>query len=98
MGEQFDRQFTFLVAVNALIVVAALALVGPSYTSLFNFQSMGAQVPELGLLALGVMLAMVSGNGGIDLSGIAPGLHRFQVDVSSRNGASHRLSMPLTIR
>ena len=71
MGEQFDRQFTFLVAVNALIVVAALALVGPSYTSLFNFQSMGAQVPELGLLALGVMLAMVSGNGGIDLSGIA---------------------------
>lgn len=71
MGEQFDRQFTFLVAVNALIIVAALALVGPSYTSLFNFQSMGAQVPELGLLALGVMLAMVSGNGGIDLSGIA---------------------------
>ena len=71
MGEQLDRQFTFLVAVNALIIVAALALVGPSYTSLFNFQSMGAQVPELGLLALGVMLAMVSGNGGIDLSGIA---------------------------
>ncbi|MCM2502766.1 ABC transporter permease [Aureimonas altamirensis] len=71
MGEQFDRQFTFLVAVNALIVAGALLSVGPSYTSLFNFQSMGAQVPELGLLALGVMLAMVSGNGGIDLSGIA---------------------------
>ena len=28
-------------------------------------------MPELGLLALGVMLAMVSGKGGINLSGIA---------------------------
>ncbi|UAX97693.1 ABC transporter permease [Ensifer adhaerens] len=32
---------------------------------------MASQVPELGFLALGVMLAMMSGNGGIDLSGIA---------------------------
>ncbi|HEX4508450.1 MAG TPA: ABC transporter permease, partial [Burkholderiaceae bacterium] len=37
----------------------------------FNLQSMGAQLPELGLLAIGVALAMISGNGGIDLSGIA---------------------------
>lgn len=32
---------------------------------------MAGQLPELGLLAIGVMLAMCSGNGGIDLSGIA---------------------------
>jgi simple sugar transport system permease protein len=32
---------------------------------------MAGQVPEIGLLAIGVMLAMCAGNGGIDLSGIA---------------------------
>jgi simple sugar transport system permease protein len=37
----------------------------------YNLQSMASQLPELGLLAIGVMLAMSSGNGGIDLSGIA---------------------------
>ncbi|MEH6719581.1 MAG: ABC transporter permease [Aurantimonas endophytica] len=71
MGRQPDGQLVFLAGVNVLIVVAALILVGSSFVSLFNLQSMGAQVPELGLLSLGVMLAMISGNGGIDLSGIA---------------------------
>ncbi|WP_062226332.1 ABC transporter permease [Aureimonas frigidaquae] len=71
MVRQLDRQLGFLVSVNALIILAALVLVGTSFTGLFNLQSMGAQVPELGLLALGVALAMISGNGGIDLSGIA---------------------------
>jgi simple sugar transport system permease protein len=32
---------------------------------------MASQLPEIGLLAIGVMLAMCAGNGGIDLSGIA---------------------------
>src|SRR5690606_35957272 len=44
---------------------------GGSFLSLFNLQSMAGQVPEIGLLAIGVMLAMCAGNGGIDLSGIA---------------------------
>lgn len=44
---------------------------GGTYLSLFNLQSMATQVPEIGLLAIGVMLAMCAGNGGIDLSGIA---------------------------
>lgn len=44
---------------------------GGTYLSLFNLQSMAMQVPEIGLLAIGVMLAMCVGNGGIDLSGIA---------------------------
>ncbi|WP_114413706.1 ABC transporter permease [Kangiella sp.] len=44
---------------------------GGTYLSLFNLQSMAMQVPEIGLLAIGVMLAMCAGNGGIDLSGIA---------------------------
>lgn len=71
MNTSLDRQLGFLGFVNVAIIVAALVLVGTSFTSLFNLQSMGAQVPELGLIALGVMLAMISGNGGIDLSGIA---------------------------
>ncbi len=71
MDRQFDGQLGFLASVNVLILVAALVFVGGSFINLFNFQSMGAQVPELGLLSLGVMLAMISGNGGIDLSGIA---------------------------
>lgn len=71
MPRRADAQFVFLVALNALVVIAGLLFVDRQFVSLYNFQSMGTQVPELGLLALGVMLAMVSGNGGIDLSGIA---------------------------
>jgi len=41
------------------------------FLSSFNLQSMATQVPEIGLLAIGVMLVMCTGNGGIDLSGIA---------------------------
>lgn len=66
-----DRQLNFLVVVNVAVMVAAVAFAGWDFINLFNLQSMGAQVPELGLLAIGVMLTMVSGNGGIDLSGIA---------------------------
>lgn len=66
-----DSEFVFLTSINALLVVAAIVLVGDQFMSLYNFQSMGTQVPEIGLLALGVMLAMISGRGGIDLSGIA---------------------------
>ncbi|MDX0455105.1 ABC transporter permease [Sinorhizobium medicae] len=66
-----DRQFNFLVATNVLVVALAVVFAGDTFLSLYNFQSMSAQVPELALLALGVMLAMIAGNGGIDLSGIA---------------------------
>lgn len=66
-----DRQLNFLVTANTIVVVAAIVFAGSNFLSLYNFQSMSSQVPELGLLALGVMLAMISGNGGIDLSGIA---------------------------
>lgn len=68
---QVDRQLGFLATVNVAAVVAGAVLVGASFVELYNFQSMASQVPELGFLALGVMLAMMSGNGGIDLSGIA---------------------------
>ena len=62
-------------AVLCVLTVVLLALGGlvsdGAFLSLFNLQSMATQVPEIGLLAIGVMLAMCAGNGGIDLSGIA---------------------------
>jgi simple sugar transport system permease protein len=64
-------QFVMLVIMNALLLVAGVLISGGSFLSLFNLQSMAGQVPEIGLLAVGVMLAMCAGNGGIDLSGIA---------------------------
>ncbi|WP_319532139.1 ABC transporter permease [uncultured Cohaesibacter sp.] len=66
-----DRQFNFLVAVNVLVLTAAVSISGIDFVNAYNLQSMAIQIPELGLLAIGVTLAMISGNGGIDLSGIA---------------------------
>lgn len=61
-----------ILSVLILVLLAAGGLVsGGTYLTLFNLQSMATQVPEIGLLAIGVMLAMCAGNGGIDLSGIA---------------------------
>jgi simple sugar transport system permease protein len=64
-------QLVMLVAINCLLLVLGAAISGGSFLSVFNLQSMASQVPEIGLLAIGVMLAMCAGNGGIDLSGIA---------------------------
>lgn len=62
-----------LVLLAGLIVALLVtgAQVNANFISPFNLQSMANQVPEIGLLAIGVMLAMCVGNGGIDLSGIA---------------------------
>ena len=81
-----DRQLTFLLAVNLIIVVLATAWSRGQFVSADNLQSMGSQVPELGLLAIGVMLTMVSGNGGIDLSGAA---------LANLSGVSAALLTPL---
>ncbi|MGH6809015.1 MAG: ABC transporter permease [Ensifer adhaerens] len=64
-------QLAMLAVINGLLLVAGALISGGSFLSIFNLQSMASQVPEIGLLAIGVMLAMCVGNGGIDLSGIA---------------------------
>ena len=53
------------------MLLSASILTKGAFIDPYNLQSMASQLPELGLLAIGVMLAMSSGNGGIDLSGIA---------------------------
>lgn len=64
-------QLVMLVAINCLLLIMGAVISGGTFLSLFNLQSMASQLPELALLAIGVMLAMCAGNGGIDLSGIA---------------------------
>ena len=66
-----DGQFLVLAAINVILLALGAAISDGSFLSIFNLQSMASQVPEIGLLAIGVMLAMCAGDGGIDLSGIA---------------------------
>ena len=66
-----DPQLLFLVGINLLVLALGAAISKGAFVDPYNLQSMAGQLPELGLLAVGVMLAMSSGNGGIDLSGIA---------------------------
>lgn len=69
--QRTGAQLAMLLAINAVLLVVGAMISEGSFLSLFNLQSMASQVPEIGLLAIGVMLAMCAGNGGIDLSGIA---------------------------
>ncbi|GLK71495.1 ABC transporter permease [Ancylobacter dichloromethanicus] len=64
-------QLFMLVVINAALLAVGAMISGGTYLSPFNLQSMAGQLPEIGFLAIGVMLAMCAGNGGIDLSGIA---------------------------
>jgi len=65
-----DRQLNFLLGVNLIIVIVAMVLSHGEFGGIDNLQSMASQLPEVALLALGIMLSMISGNGGIDLSGV----------------------------
>ena len=71
MQPKADPQLVFLLSINLLVLLSASLLSKGAFIDPYNLQSMASQLPELGLLAIGVMLAMSSGNGGIDLSGIA---------------------------
>lgn len=65
------RQLKVLVFANVATFAVAALWSGGQFFGIDNLQSMAGQIPEIGLLAIGVALAMISGNGGIDLSGIA---------------------------
>ena len=66
-----DNHLKFLLGANIVIAVLAAILSNGTFLSGDNFQSMGTQLPEVGLLALAIMITMLSGNGGIDLSVVA---------------------------
>lgn len=63
-----DPNLRFLLIANVVIVLAASLISGGQFLDPYNIQSMAKQLPEIGLLSIGIMLAMLSGNGGIDLS------------------------------
>lgn len=69
--QKTSNQLAMLVVINVVLLALGAYISGGAFLSLFNLQSMAGQIPEIGLLAIGVMLAMCAGNGGIDLSGIA---------------------------
>ena len=66
-----DGHIRFLIIANAVILLVAALLSRGAFLDPYNFQSMATQLPEIGLLAIAIMLTMVSGNGGIDLSVIS---------------------------
>ncbi|TSA79626.1 ABC transporter permease [Deinococcus detaillensis] len=66
-----DRHILFLLVANLVVALAATLLTRGTFMSLDNWQSMATQLPELGLLALCILITMVSGGGGIDLSVVA---------------------------
>jgi len=68
---RLDGQLLVLAGINVALFALGALISGGTFLSPFNLQSMATQVPEIGLLAIGVGLAMCAGNGGIDLSGIS---------------------------
>ncbi|WP_309572321.1 ABC transporter permease [Deinococcus sp.] len=66
-----DRHILFLLIANVAVALVATVLSRGTFMSFDNWQSMATQLPELGLLALCILITMVSGNGGIDLSVVA---------------------------
>lgn len=63
-----DKHIRFLGVANLIILGLAALVSRGQFLDVYNFQSMAKQLPEIALLAMAVMLAMISGNGGIDLS------------------------------
>lgn len=61
-----ERSLVRLIVVAAGVFILFSVLASPYFFSVINFQSMGFQVAEVGLLSLAVMLSMLTG--GIDLS------------------------------
>lgn len=68
MSTYFDSFGKFLLVTIVVILVAVGILSGGVFLDSYNLQSMGFQMPEIALLSLAMMLAMLSGNSGIDLS------------------------------
>jgi simple sugar transport system permease protein len=64
-----DTNLTILVMMSVAITVILVLLLGESFFSANNFQTMTFQIPEFGFLAVAMALSMLTG--GIDLSVVA---------------------------
>ena len=61
-----DKRQALLLGLLAFLMILLAVNVPGKFYSVYNFQSMGFQLPELGLLSLGMLLVVITG--GIDLS------------------------------
>ena len=68
MSSFFDPFTKFLIVTIIAIFIVVGWLSGGTFLDIYNIQSMGFQMAEIGLLSFAMMLAMMSGNSGIDLS------------------------------
>lgn len=68
MKSLLDPFTKFLIVTIIAIFIVVGWLSGGSFLDIYNIQSMGFQMAEIGLLSFAMMLAMMSGNSGIDLS------------------------------
>ena len=66
VGRMLAERSLVRLAVFAVLVVVLFSVASNNFLTLLNFQSMGFQVAEVGLLSLAIMLSMLTG--GIDLS------------------------------
>ncbi len=64
--KEADKNILGLLIISICIIIVMGIIAPNTFLSVANFQSMGSQFPEFGILAFGMMLAMMSG--GIDLS------------------------------
>ncbi len=69
LGSQGNRDFVRLLLITIVIGIAMTYATKGKFLSLRNINSMFVVMPELGILSLGIMLAMIVG--GIDLSIVA---------------------------
>lgn len=67
--KKMDSSLLILLVVTIILIAVLSILLPNTFLSLRNFQSMAYQIPEFGLLALAMAIAMMTG--GIDLSVIA---------------------------
>ena len=65
LSRVFGREVTGLLALLALTVIA-FSLTAPQFLTIGNFDSIGFQLPELGLLTLAMLMPIISG--GINLA------------------------------
>ena len=64
--QKINSDFLRMLIILAALLILAGVTSGSSFMSLLNFQTIGKQLTEYGLMALGLSLAMITG--GIDLS------------------------------
>jgi simple sugar transport system permease protein len=99
----FDSQTMRLLVISIVLFVGFSLVLQDQFFSIRNLQSMAVQLPEYGILAFGIMLAMLTGGidlsivGAANLSAIVAALVLTTLAPAEGGGMSLALAMPLAI-